>query len=79
MLREAGVQHVLLVTRGWHMQRAKHLFDEAAAGSGMQIEAAPMALATGVELPVLAWIPSSAGFDRVRLVLREWLGWKVGT
>ena len=78
MLREAGVQHVLLVTRGWHMQRAKHLFDEAAAGSGMQIEAAPMALATGVELPVLAWIPSSAGFDRVRLVLREWLGWKVG-
>lgn len=78
MLRDAGVQHVLLVTRGWHMQRAKLLFEEATHGNGMRIEAAPMGLATGVEIPVLAWIPSSAGFERVRLVLREWLGWKIG-
>lgn len=78
MLRDAGVQHVLLVTRGWHMQRAKRLFDEAAHGNGMRIEAAPMGLAAGVEIPLLAWIPSSAGFERVRLVLREWLGRMVG-
>ena len=78
MLKEAGVTHVLLVTRGWHMQRAKRLFDEAALGSGMRIDAAPMGLASGVEIPILAWMPSSAGFERVRLVLREWLGWKFG-
>jgi hypothetical protein len=37
-----------------------------------------MGLASGVEIPILAWMPSSAGFERVRLVLREWLGWKFG-
>jgi hypothetical protein len=37
-----------------------------------------MGLSAGVEIPMLAWIPSSAGFERVRLVLREWLGWTLG-
>ena len=78
LMRESGVQHVLLVTRGWHMQRAKRLFEEAAHPGGMRIEAAPMGLATPVEIPLLAWIPSSAGFERVRLILREWLGWTLG-
>lgn len=78
LLKAAGVRHVLLVTRGWHMQRALALFNEAAADSGIRIEAAPMGLATGVEPPLLSWLPTSAGFERVRLVLREWLGWKLG-
>lgn len=78
MLKAAGVRHVLLVTRGWHMQRALALFNEAAANSGMRIEAAPMGLATRLETPLLSWLPTSAGFERVRLVLREWLGWKLG-
>lgn len=78
MLKAAGVRHVLLVTRGWHMQRALALFNEAAANSGIRIEAAPMGLATRLETPLLSWLPTSAGFERVRLVLREWLGWKLG-
>lgn len=78
LLHAAGVRHVLLVTRGWHMQRAKALFDAEAAGLGMRIEAAPMGLATQVDIPQLSWLPTSAGFERVRLVLREWLGWKLG-
>jgi uncharacterized SAM-binding protein YcdF (DUF218 family) len=78
LMQASGVRHVLLVTRGWHMQRAKSLFDAAAANSGIQIEAAPMGLATQVDIPLLSWLPTSAGFERVRLVLREWLGWKLG-
>lgn len=78
LLKASGVRHVLLVTRGWHMQRAKALFEAAAAESGIRIEAAPMGLATNVDIPQLSWMPSSAGFERVRLVLREWLGWKLG-
>ena len=78
LLQASGVRHVLLVTRGWHMQRAKALFDVAAADSGIRIEAAPMGLATKVDIPQLSWLPTSAGFERVRLVLREWLGWKLG-
>jgi uncharacterized SAM-binding protein YcdF (DUF218 family) len=77
MLRAAGVRHLLLVTRGWHMQRAQSLFEEAAAHTGLRIEAAPMGLASHVETAALAWLPSSAGFERVRLVLHEWLGWKL--
>ena len=78
LLQASGVRHVLLVTRGWHMQRAKALFDVAAADSGIRIEAAPMGLATKVDIPQLSWLPTSAGFERVRLVLREWLGWTLG-
>lgn len=78
LLKAAGVRHVLLVTRGWHMQRALALFNEAAADSGIRIEAAPMGLAAQVETPLLSWLPTSAGFERVRLVIREWLGWKLG-
>ena len=78
LLQAAGVRHVLLVTRGWHMQRAKALFEAAAADRGIRIEAAPMGLATRTDIPLLSWLPSSAGFERVRLVLREWLGWKLG-
>ncbi len=78
LLQASGVRHVLLVTRGWHMQRAKALFDEAAVGTGLHIEAAPMGLADKVDAPLLSWLPTSAGFERVRLVLREWLGWKIG-
>lgn len=78
MLEASGVSHVLLVTRGWHMQRALALFSEVTAGRGIRIEAAPMGLASRVESPLLSWMPTSAGFERVRLVLREWLGWKLG-
>lgn len=78
MLRAAGVRHIVLVTRGWHMQRAKSLFEAAAHDRGLRIEAAPMGLAVNIETPALAWLPSSAGFERVRLVLREWLGWRLG-
>lgn len=76
LLRAAGVRHVLLVTRGWHMPRAMALFEEA-AGTGIRIEAAPMGLATQTDIPALSWLPTSAGFERVRVVLREWLGWKL--
>ena len=78
LLQASGVRHVLLVTRGWHMQRAKALFDAAAADGGIRIEAAPMGLATKADVPLLSWLPTSAGFERVRLMLREWLGWKLG-
>ena len=78
LLQASGVRHVLLVTRGWHMQRAKALFDAEGEGTGMRIEAAPMGLAAKVDIPLLSWLPTSAGFERVRLVLREWLGWRLG-
>lgn len=73
ILRSAGVRHVLLVTHGWHMPRARRAF-EAALGGEVQVEAAPMGLAQRVDIAALDWLPSERGFARVRWAWREWLG-----
>ena len=77
LLRRSGIDHVVLVTHGWHMPRALRDFREAAAGN-MRIEAAPMGLAQDNELPVLRWIPSSRGFADTRNVLHELVGLAAG-
>lgn len=78
LLKSAGVNHILLVTHGWHMPRAKRAFDEAAASQGLTVEAAPMGLAPRVERPALEWLPSALGFTRVRNALRESFGRLMG-
>jgi uncharacterized SAM-binding protein YcdF (DUF218 family) len=80
MLREMDVQQVVLVTHGWHMQRALRAFKEAAARekAPWEIVPAPMGLGQAVERPALRWIPSSEGAQLVRAVLREKFGWWLG-
>ena len=70
LLKPAGVNHVVLVTHGYHMKRALRAFNQAAQ-TGIRIEAAPMGLARGIEAPALEWLPSSNGFRDVRQLLRE--------
>jgi uncharacterized SAM-binding protein YcdF (DUF218 family) len=77
LLKPAGIRHIVLVTHGWHMPRARRDF-EIAAGSGVRIEAAPMGMARDTELPALAWIPTAAGATDMRYVLRELLGLAAG-
>jgi uncharacterized SAM-binding protein YcdF (DUF218 family) len=77
LLRPAGIQHIVLVTHGWHMPRALRAFSEAAPPE-MQIEGAPMGLARGLEVPVLEWLPSTIGFRDVRHLLRELGGLSAG-
>ena len=73
LLKGAGIEHVILVTHGYHMPRALRAFSEA-AGPGVRIEAAPMGLARKLETPVLEWLPSSRGFTEMRQILRELIG-----
>ncbi|MEP7300837.1 MAG: YdcF family protein [Caldimonas sp.] len=73
MLKPAGVDHIVLVTHGYHMPRALRAFSEA-AGPGVRIEAAPMGLARRLEKPVLEWLPSALGFSQMRQVLHELIG-----
>ena len=73
LLRPAGVRHIVLVTHGWHMPRAAKAFEVAAARE-LRIEAAPLGLAQDVDIPILAWTPSSTGQSAVRSILREILG-----
>jgi uncharacterized SAM-binding protein YcdF (DUF218 family) len=81
VLREQEVTQLVLVTHGWHMQRALRAFKEEAARAQLkwEIVPAPMGLAPAVERPVLRWIPSSEGAQLVRAVLREKIGWAAGS
>lgn len=80
LLKDQGVDRLVVVTHGWHMTRALRAFREAAQRNDAKWETvpAPMGLAQRVERPVLRWMPSSEGFLLVRAVLREkvglWLG-----
>lgn len=77
ILEAAGIEHVVLVTHGWHMTRALHAFERASQGR-VSIEAAPMGLAATVQAPNLEWVPTAEGFLRVRRVARELLGNALG-
>ena len=77
LLKPVGIKHIVLVTHGYHMARALHAFDQA-AGSSMQVEAAPMGLARKTEQPTLDWMPSASGFRDMRQVLRELAGIAAG-
>ena len=73
LLKTAQVRRLLLVTHGWHMQRALRAFQQS-AGDAMAVEPAPMGLAVSDQPGVLNWLPSAPGFARTREVLREWIG-----
>lgn len=78
LLRRSGIDHIVLVTHGWHMPRALRAFNEAAAGT-MLIEPAPMGLARSAETPVLRWLPSTNGFKTLRDVVHELVGLAAGS
>lgn len=77
MLKADGITQIVLVTHGYHMPRARRLFEEAAAGT-MTITPASMGMAQRLQTPVLEWMPSTEGFQGVRRALRELLGLAVG-
>lgn len=79
ILAPAGVTDVVLVTHGWHMQRALRDFEAEVrrGGSAIRLLPAPMGLARS-DPGALRWLPSHQGFTQVRMVLRERLGLLVG-
>jgi uncharacterized SAM-binding protein YcdF (DUF218 family) len=80
MLREAGVQRIVLVTHGWHMRRSLRAFEGAIArtGGGIAVVPAPMGLASSDLSPLLRWLPSNDGMQSTRTALREMLALLVG-
>jgi len=80
VLKDNKVEHLVLVTHGWHMPRAMRAFRDAATrvGATWELVPAPMGLASRIERPTLRWVPSAEGFLLVRAVLREKVGWWLG-
>ena len=76
VLKPAGITDLVLVTHGYHMPRSTRAFQVEAqrAGVSLRVWPAPMGLAQPSERPVLHWLPTSEGFQRTRVVLRELAG-----
>lgn len=74
LLGGQGIQQIVLVTHGYHMQRAKLNFERASAGKKMRIVAAPMGMRPRARLRAADWLPTPSGFEMTRLVLHEWVG-----
>lgn len=73
LLERSGVRRIVLVTHGWHMQRALAHF-EAAAGERVEIMPASIGMARLAHGRAVDWLPTPEGFTAVNLLLREALG-----
>lgn len=78
LLEAQGIEQIVLVTHGYHMQRAQRNFERASTGKKMRIIAAPMGMPAAGRLRATDWIPTGSGFESTRLVLHEWLGRLLG-
>ena len=80
LLHPQGIEHIVLVTHGYHMRRALRNFERALAGAGvsMRVTAAPMGLPEDGPMTAMDWLPSLSGFEQTRLALHESLGLLMG-
>lgn len=80
LLRAQGIERIVLVTHGYHMPRAMDNFRTAIAHSGaaMQLVAAPMGIDPWSRRNPLDFLPTRSGYNRVSLVLHEFIGRLVG-
>ncbi len=70
MLRQQGIERIILVTSGAHLVRAVAEFRAA----GLEVEAAPAEMWTRDERGALALVPSVSALERSHTALYEWAG-----
>ena len=80
LLQAQGIEHIVLVTHGYHMKRSLRNFTRAlaAGGGAMKFTAAPLGMRAGGPLTAADWLPTVEGFEQTRIVLHEWLGMLAG-
>lgn len=81
LLKAHDISDVVLVTHTWHMRRALRAFETEAqlAGQVVRLVPASMGITSDQHMsPILRWMPSAEGNQRVRQTLREWLGLLAG-
>lgn len=76
MLRERGIRRLVLVTHAEHMPRSLKAFEAASAAAHypLILLPAPVAGRHEDELSPYDWMPSEAGYHRMRYVFYECLG-----
>jgi uncharacterized SAM-binding protein YcdF (DUF218 family) len=73
LLKASGINHVILVTHAWHMQRAEWAFKAA----GLRVTPAPTGFNTLSERErrLIGYLPSAKGLYWTSMALRERLGY----
>ncbi len=74
LLKEQGIRRAIIVTHERHMPRAMRAFVQAAEGSGIVFEPAPIDLLDAQLRQPSSWLPSTGGLRMVREVLHEAAG-----
>ncbi len=70
LLREAGIESVVLVTQAVHMRRARLLFER----EGIQVIPAATEFAEGAPADIRGWLPSAKWLNQSAMVMHEALG-----
>jgi uncharacterized SAM-binding protein YcdF (DUF218 family) len=70
LLKAAGVQRIMLVTHGWHMVRAAHLFQS----EGFEVIPAPVGLTPPASQRWQRMLPRASALMDSSVALHEWLG-----
>jgi uncharacterized SAM-binding protein YcdF (DUF218 family) len=70
LLRQHGIERIILVTSSAHLTRAVAEFRAA----GLEVEAAPAEMWTRDERGALALVPSVSALERSHTALYEWAG-----
>ncbi|WP_237719863.1 YdcF family protein [Herbaspirillum sp. CF444] len=70
LLRQAGIQRIMLVTDAMHMPRALASFQK----TGLEITAAPTVFFSHERLVPYDYVPSGEGLRRSNYALHEWIG-----
>ena len=80
LLHAAGIDRIVIVTHGFHQQRARAAFARAASRQGiaMTLVSAGVGLRTGREIDLGDFLPGAQGLALTQLALHEWLGWMAG-
>ena len=70
MLRQAGIQNILLVTHAWHMRRARAAFER----QGIRVVPTPTGFASRGYSLFERLLPSTGAFERSTIAIHEWAG-----
>jgi uncharacterized SAM-binding protein YcdF (DUF218 family) len=70
LLRPAGVKRIALVSNGWHLRRARILFERA----GLEVLPAPTGFVTMEDSWLLRLTPGAQAEMQNWMILHEWLG-----
>lgn len=76
MLRDEGIEKIVLVTHGFHQTRALAAFQRAIDKAGVRLSVVPAPMGLNVVGPPVFtdFLPTAEGFAATRLALHEWLG-----